>query len=98
MSNKAVGAKKRRAGRAKRVAMMGAVSATAVAVGLTPATANAASSQTYFIGFPDWLPIGEGATLPSDPNAISDAIVGAKDKNPLIAWGAGGCRSANRYG
>jgi PE-PPE domain len=70
--------------------MMGAVSATAVAVGLTPAMANAASSQTYFIGFPDWLPIGEGATLPSDPNAISDAIIGAKDKNPLIGWGTGG--------
>ena len=69
--------------------MMGAVSATAVAVGLTPAMANAASSQTYFIGFPDWLPIGEGATLPSDPVAINNAMVGAKDTNPLIAWGLG---------
>ena len=90
MSNKAVRAKKRRAARAKRVAMMGAVSATAVAVGLTPATANAASSQTYFIGFPDWLPIGEGATLPTDPVAINNAMVGAKDSNPLIGWGTGG--------
>ena len=69
--------------------MMGAVSATAVAVGLTPAMANAASSQTYFIGFPDWLPIGEGATLPSDPVAINNAMVGAKDTNPLMAWGLG---------
>ena len=69
--------------------MMGAVSATAVAVGLTPAMANAASSQTYFIGFPDWLPIGEGSTLPSDPVAINNAIVAAKDTNPLIAWGLG---------
>jgi hypothetical protein len=90
MSNKAVGAKKRRTAKAKRVAMMGAVSATAVAVGLTPAMANAASSQTYFIGFPSWLPIGAGSTLPSDPTAISAAIIAAKDKNPLIAWGTGG--------
>jgi PE-PPE domain len=89
MSNKAVSTKKRRAARAKRLAMMGAVSATAVTVGLTPAMANAASSQTYFIGFPDWLPIGEGATLPSDPVAINNAMVGAKDTNPLIAWGLG---------
>src|SRR4029077_18035131 len=89
MSNKAVSTKKRRAARAKRLAMMGAVSATAVTVGLTPAMANAASSQTYFIGFPDWLPIGEGATLPSDPVAINNAVVGAKDTNPLIAWGLG---------
>jgi hypothetical protein len=70
--------------------MMGAVSATAVAVGLTPPMANAASSQTYFIGFPSWLPIGAGSTLPSDPNAISAAILAAKDKNPLIGWGTGG--------
>jgi hypothetical protein len=70
--------------------MMGAVSATAVAVGLTPAMANAASSQTYFIGFPSWLPIGAGSTLPSDSNAISAAIIAAKDTNPLIAWGTGG--------
>jgi hypothetical protein len=90
MSNKAVGTKKRGTAKAKRVAMMGAVSATAVAVGLTPAMANAASSQTYFIGFPSWLPIGAGSTLPSDPTAISAAILAAKDKNPLIGWGTGG--------
>jgi hypothetical protein len=52
--------------------------------------ANAASSQTYFIGFPSWLPIGAGSTLPSDPNAISAAIIAAKDRNPLIGWGTGG--------
>lgn len=67
--------------------MMGAVSAAAVTLGLTPALANAASSQTYFIGFPDWISIDAGATLPTDPLAINNAIVGAKDKDPLIAWG-----------
>lgn len=70
--------------------MTGAVAATAMMVGLTPGLANAVSSQTYFIGFPDWLPIGEGSTLPSDPLAINNAIVGAKDGNPLIGWGTGG--------
>ncbi|TFV57647.1 PE-PPE domain-containing protein [Mycobacterium sp. PS03-16] len=73
----------------KRLGMMGAISATALAMGLTPALANAANSETYFIGFPEWLPIGEGSTLPSDPVAINNAIVGAKDTDPLIAWGLG---------
>ncbi|WP_280832415.1 PE-PPE domain-containing protein [Mycolicibacterium frederiksbergense] len=59
-----------------------------MAVGLAPVLANAASSQTYFIGFPEWLPVG-GATLPSNPLAINNAIVGAKDTHPLIAWGLG---------
>lgn len=75
--------------KAKKLALMGAISATAVAVGLVPTLANAASSQTYFVGFPDWLGIGEGSTLPSDPVAINNAIVAAKDDNPLIAWGLG---------
>jgi hypothetical protein len=68
---------------------MGAVSATVAAAGLTPPMATAASSQTYFIGFPDWLPVGEGATLPSDPVAINNAMVGAQGTNPLIALGLG---------
>jgi hypothetical protein len=76
-------------GKTKRLALMGAISATVAAVGLTPALANAASSQTYVVGFPDWLGIGAGAVLPSDPIAINNAIVAAKDDNPLIAWGLG---------
>jgi hypothetical protein len=87
MSKHALKSKAKRVGRAKKFVMAGAVSATAVAVCLTPTLANAASSQTYFIGFPDWLPIGAGSTLPSDPNAISAAIIAAKDRNPLIGWG-----------
>lgn len=73
----------------KRLGMVGAISATALAMGLSPALANAANSETYFIGFPEWLPIGEGSTLPSDPVAINNAIVGAKDTDPLVAWGLG---------
>src|SRR5262245_8595230 len=82
-------ARRRRLGRskAKKLALMAAIPATALAVGLTPTLANAASTQTYFVGFPDWLGIGDGATLPSDPVAINNAIVAAKDGNPLIAWG-----------
>jgi len=74
---------------AKKVALAGAISATAIAVGLTPTIANAVSSQTYFVGFPGWLPIGEGSTLPSDSVAINNAIVAAKDHDPLVAWGIG---------
>lgn len=77
-------ARRRRLSRskAKKFALMGGISATAAAVGLTPVLANAASSQTYFVGFPDWLGVADGATLPSDPIAINNAIVGAKDDNP----------------
>src|SRR5262249_15071380 len=84
-------ARKRRLDRskAKKLALMGAISATAVTVALVPSLANAASSQTYFVGFPDWLGIGEGSVLPSDPVAINNAIVAAKDDDPLIAWGLG---------
>ena len=76
--------------RMKKAVMAGAASATALSVCLVPTMANAASSQTYFVGFPDWLSIGDGSTLPSDPVAINNAIVGAKDTNPLIGWGTGG--------
>lgn len=76
-------------GSGKKLALMGAIATTSMAMILTPSLANAASSQTYFVGFPDWLPIGEGATLPNDPVAINNAIVAAKDRNPLVAWGLG---------
>lgn len=84
-------AQRRRLDRAKvkKIALMGAITATVATVGLTPTLANAASSQTYFVGLPSWLGIGEGAVLPSDPVAINNAIVAAKDDNPLIAWGLG---------
>ena len=71
----------------KKATIAGASVATAVAVAFTPGVSNAISSQTYFIGFPDWLPIGAGSTLPSDPVAINNAIVGAKDTDPLTGWG-----------
>lgn len=76
-------------GSGKKLALMGAIATTSMAMILTPSLANAASSQTYFVGFPDWLPIGEGSTLPNDPVAINNAIVAAKDRNPLVAWGLG---------
>jgi hypothetical protein len=81
---------KHRKQQAKRAAIVGASVATAVSVAFTPGVAQAISSQTYFVGFPDWLPIGAGSTLPSDPDAIEAAILAAKDKDPLVGWGTGG--------
>ncbi|MGE2722620.1 PE-PPE domain-containing protein [Mycolicibacterium celeriflavum] len=76
-------------GNGKRLALAGVIATTSLAMILTPSMANAASSQTYFVGVPDWLPIGEGAKLPNDPVAINNAMVAAKDRNPLVAWGLG---------
>lgn len=87
MGKHAVVNRANRGAKIKKAALAGAVTATALTLGLTPSVANAASSQTYFIGFPDWLPIGDGSTLPSDPVAINNAIVRAKDGNPLTGWG-----------
>ena len=78
---------KHRKQKAKTAAIAGAAVATAVSVAFTPGLAQAISSQTYFVGFPDWLPIGAGSTLPSDSVAINNAIVGAKDTDPLTGWG-----------
>lgn len=77
-------------GKAKKLGLMGGIAVTAVAVGLMPTLANAASSETYFIGFPDWLPISDGATLPADAGAVKQAVLAAKDQDPLIGWGTGG--------
>lgn len=76
-------------GNGKKLALMSVIATTSVAMILTPPMANAASSQTYFVGVPDWLPIGEGSKLPNDPVAINNAMVAAKDRNPLVAWGLG---------
>ncbi|WP_234793656.1 PE-PPE domain-containing protein [Mycolicibacterium porcinum] len=81
---------KHRHSRATKAAVAGTAIAAAVGMGLTPTIANAVSSNTYFIGFPDWLPIGEGNTLESNPNTIYQAILDSKDTNPLIGWGTGG--------
>lgn len=94
MGAKAEGARARRRRLTRRqgtkLGLVGGIAATALAVGLTPTLANAASSQTYFVGFPDWLPISDGATLPADAAAIETAVLAAKDRNPLIGWGTGG--------
>lgn len=74
----------------RKVAIAGTTLAAAVSIGLTPTVANAVSSNTYFIGFPEWLPIGSGNTLPSDPDAIEDAMLAAQDTNPIVGWGTGG--------
>lgn len=81
---------KHRHSKASKAAVAGTALAAAVGMGLTPTIANAVSSETYFIGFPDWLPIGEGNTLESNPNTIYQAILDAKDNDPLIGWGTGG--------
>ena len=79
-----------RRSRITKAALTCAATMTAATMGLTPTLANAASSETYFVGFPDWLPIGDGAVLPADPAAINNTIVAAKDTNPLLGWGTGG--------
>ncbi|MEO3757857.1 PE-PPE domain-containing protein [Mycobacterium sp. B14F4] len=73
--------------KAKKLGLLGAASATAVAVAFASPMANALSSETYFVGIPSWLPISGVQTLPSDPDVIKNAIVAAKDSDPLIAWG-----------
>ena len=101
---------KHRKKQAKRAAIAGAAVATAVSVAMAPGSAQAetppaptpspglpVTSKTYFIGFPDWLPIpdaGDGSligTLDADPMAINNAMVEAHNNtNPLIGWGTGG--------
>ncbi|MED5813825.1 PE-PPE domain-containing protein [Mycolicibacterium sp. 050232] len=81
---------KHRHSRATKAALAGTAIAAAVGMGLTPTMANAVSSNTYFIGFPEWLPIGDGNTLESNPNTIYEAILDSRDRNPLIGWGTGG--------
>ncbi|OBG86974.1 PE-PPE domain-containing protein [Mycobacterium sp. E802] len=76
--------------KATKAAVIGTAIAATVGVGLTPTVANAVSSETYFVGFPDWLPIGDGNKIEANPNAIYQAILDAKDKDPLIGWGTGG--------
>ncbi|OMB96182.1 PE-PPE domain-containing protein [Mycobacterium sp. NS-7484] len=76
--------------KATKAAVIGTAIAATVGVGLTPTVANAVSSETYFVGFPDWLPIGDGNKIEANPNAIYQAILDAKDKDPLVGWGTGG--------
>ncbi|OMC36549.1 PE-PPE domain-containing protein [Mycobacterium sp. GA-1841] len=75
-----------------KAAVIGTAMAAAVGVGLTPTAANAVSSNTYFIGVPEWLPIGDGNRLEANPNTIYQAILDAKDTDPLIGWGTGGVK------
>lgn len=81
---------KHRHSKVTKAAVAGTAIAAAVGMGFTPTIANAVSSNTYFIGFPDWLPIGDGNTLDSNPNTVYQAILDAKDKDPLAGWGTGG--------
>lgn len=81
---------KHRHSKVTKAAVAGTAIAAAVGMGFTPTIANAVSSNTYFIGFPDWLPIGDGNTLDSNPNTVYQAILDAKDKDPLVGWGTGG--------
>lgn len=73
-----------------KAAVVGTAIAATLGVGITPTMANAVSSNTYFIGFPEWLPIGDSHTVDSNADAIYQAIVGSKDTSPLVGWGTGG--------
>lgn len=73
-----------------KAAVVGTAIAATLGVGITPTMANAVSSDTYFIGFPDWLPIGASNSVDADADAIYQAIVGSKDTSPLVGWGTGG--------
>ncbi|AKS32746.1 PE-PPE domain-containing protein [Mycolicibacterium goodii] len=76
--------------KATKAAVVGTAIAATLGVAITPSVANAVSSDTYFIGFPDWLPIGASNTVDADAEAIYQAIVKSKDTNPLVGWGTGG--------
>lgn len=56
---------KHRGKKVSRAAIMGTAVAAVVGVGLTPTVANAVSSNTYFIGFPEWTQIGGTNALDS---------------------------------
>jgi hypothetical protein len=73
-----------------KATVVGTAIVATLGVGITPTVANAVSSDTYFIGFPEWLPIGGSNTVDADADAIYQKIVGSKDTNPLVGWGTGG--------
>ncbi|AWT56252.1 hypothetical protein D806_053030 [Mycolicibacterium smegmatis MKD8] len=75
-----------------KAAVVGTAIAATLGVGITPTMANAVSSDTYFIGFPDWLPIGASNSVDADADAIYQAIVGSKDTSPIVGWGTGGVK------
>ncbi|ULN34217.1 PE-PPE domain-containing protein [Mycolicibacterium smegmatis] len=75
-----------------KAAVVGTAIAATLGVGITPTMANAVSSDTYFIGFPDWLPIGASNSVDADADAIYQAIVGSKDSSPIVGWGTGGVK------
>ena len=88
---------KQRHKKATKAAVIGTAIAATVGVGLTPTVANAVSSNTYVIGFPDSLPIGDGNRLASDPDTIYQTILDSRDHNPLVGWGTGGVKLAPQW-
>ncbi|MCP3811587.1 PE-PPE domain-containing protein [Mycobacteriaceae bacterium Msp059] len=81
----------RRRKKATRAAVIGTAIAASVGVGLTPTIADAA---TYVVGLPSWIPsdtFGDIVqTLPSDPGAVTGAILEDRaNTTGLVGWGLG---------
>lgn len=70
--------------RANKVVMMTAASATAVAVAVTPGTADALTSATYTVGIPFGITIPGTTALQSNPVQVNNALVGVHDTSPTV--------------
>lgn len=63
---------------------MGASTATAASIALTPAVAEAATIQTLTVGLPLGITIPNTTALPTDPQAINNALVAIHDPEPIV--------------
>lgn len=78
---------KHRHNKVTRAAVAGTAIAAAVGVGLTPTIADAA---TYVVGLPSWIPSTGLTQLPSDPDAVTGAILDDRENTAgLVGWGLG---------
>lgn len=67
-----------------KLALMGASTATAASIALTPAVAEAATIQTLTVGLPLGITIPNTTALPTDPQAINNALVAIHDPEPIV--------------
>jgi hypothetical protein len=82
---------KHRRKKISKAAVVGTAIAATVGVALTPSVSDAA---TYVVGLPDWIPSdsfgGAVQTLPSDPGAVTGAILDDRAHATVIkGWGMG---------
>lgn len=82
---------KHRRKKISKAAVVGTAIAATVGVALTPSVSDAA---TYVVGLPDWIPSdsfgGAVQTLPSDPGAVTGAILDDRAHATVVkGWGMG---------